>query len=79
MATNLRHNNRLARAAAKVRDDRIDRLYRTHCAGVQIPISEIPNVFRAASAAMAHMPQISDADLAKVIINYAATIRRNLT
>ena len=82
MATNLRHNNRLARAAkaaAKARDDRIDRLYRTHCAGVQIPILEVPQIFKAANAAIALMPQISDDDLTKVIVKYVETIRKNTT
>lgn len=59
----------------KANDNRISVIYGRECSGVQIPMLEIPNIFRRGREAIA--AGADDAALAKTIIEYVAAIRCN--
>jgi hypothetical protein len=69
--------NRVAKRASLAADKWIERLYYKHCSGVQIDIMDIGKVFKAGTAAIAANPQITEDQLAKVIVDYVNTIRKN--
>ena len=67
--------NRVARTAK--RDKRIERLYYANCNGAPIKALDICRVLQAGNRAIALSPEITDAELARVIIDFVQTIRMN--
>jgi hypothetical protein len=65
--------NRVARNAE--RDKRIERLYYATCSGAPIKVLEICRVLQAGNRAITLNPEITDAELATVIIDFVQTIR----
>jgi hypothetical protein len=68
---------RALKRASLAADRWIERLYYQHCSGVQINVLDISKVFRVGTAAIAANPQITDEQLAKVIVDFVNTIRKN--
>jgi hypothetical protein len=70
-----------ARKASSIADKQIERLYYRHCSGVQIDIMDINKVFLAGHAAIAKAHEtginITEDELAKVIVDFVQTIRKN--
>lgn len=60
----------------KAIDARIDRAYRTTCAGVQINIMDISKVFQHGRRLIV-MDHVDDAQLAAGVREYVETIRQN--
>ena len=67
--------NRIARSAE--RDKRIERLYYANCSGAPMKALDICRVLQAGNRAIALNPEITDAELATVIIDFVQTIRMN--
>jgi hypothetical protein len=67
--------NRVARNAE--RDKRIERLYYANWSGAPIKALDVCRVLQAGNRAIALNPEITDAELAKVIIDFVQTIRTN--
>jgi len=65
--------NRIARNAE--RDKRIERLYYANCSGAPITTLDICRVLQAGNRAIALTPEITDTELARVIIDFVQTIR----
>jgi hypothetical protein len=59
------------------RDKRIERLYSANCSGVPLQALDICRVLQAGNRAIALNPEITDAELARVIIDFVQTIRMN--
>ena len=66
--------NRVARTAK--RDKRIERLYYANCSGSMNAL-DICRMLQAVNRAIALNPEIADAELATVIIDFVQTIRVN--
>jgi hypothetical protein len=68
---------RRAKRASLAADKWIERLYYKHCSGIQINIMDIGKVFDAGTRAIAENPRITEDQLAKVIVDFVQTIRKN--
>jgi hypothetical protein len=58
-------------------EKRVERLYYKSCSGVQVNVLDIGSIFDTGFAAVINQPEISDADLTKVIVDFVEKIRRN--
>jgi hypothetical protein len=67
--------NRIARNAEQ--DKRIERLYHANCSGSPMNALDICRVLQAVNRAIALNPEITDAELATVFIDFVQTIRMN--
>ena len=67
--------NRIARNAE--RDKRIERLYYANRSGSPMDALDICRVLQAGNRAIALNPEITDAELATVIVDFVQTIRMN--
>jgi hypothetical protein len=67
--------NRIALNAE--RDKRIERLYHANCNGAPMNALDICRVLQAGNRAIALNPNITDAELATVIMDFVQTIRMN--
>ena len=67
--------NRIARTAE--RDKRIERLYYANCSGSAMNALDICRMLQAVNRAIALNPQITDAELETIIIDFVQTIRMN--
>ena len=67
--------NRIARNAE--RDKRIERLYYANCSGSPMNALDICRMLQAVNRAIALNPEITDAELATVIIDFVQTIPMN--
>ena len=67
--------NRVARTAK--RDKRIERLYYANCSGAPMKALDICRVLQAGNRAIALNSEITDAELATVIIDFVQTIPMN--
>ena len=65
--------NRVARNAE--RDKRIERLYYANCGGSPMDALDVCRVLQAGNRAIALNPEITDAELATVIVDFVQTIR----
>jgi hypothetical protein len=63
--------------AEKANEKRIEKQYYARCSGVQIDIMNIGRVFLAGQAAIAHNPEITDAELGDKVAAFVETIREN--
>jgi hypothetical protein len=67
--------NRIARIAE--RDKRIERLYYANCSGSPMNALDICRVLQVGNRAITLNPEIPDAELATVIMDFVQTIRMN--
>ena len=67
--------NRVARNAE--RDKRIERLYYANCSGSPMNALDICRMLQAVNRAIALNPEITDAELETIIIDFVQTIRVN--
>jgi hypothetical protein len=67
--------NRIARNAE--RDKRIERLYYANRSGSPMDALDVCRVLQAGNRAIAMNPEITDAELATVIVDFVQTIRMN--
>ena len=67
--------NRVARNAE--RDKRVERLYYANCSGSPMNAMDICRMLQAVNRAIALNPEITDAELETIIIDFVQTIRVN--